>query len=95
MPPIEVIYENGVFRPLQPIELAEGTRLEVIVIPRKETQPVELDQTVEATGPLVGEELIARLDEIAALPYTPHPDGRTDIAAHHDDILYPKHGKMP
>jgi len=50
-----------------------------------------------ATGakPLVGEELVAMLERIDALPYTPHPDGRTDISAKVDDILYPKEGRIP
>jgi predicted DNA-binding antitoxin AbrB/MazE fold protein len=32
---VEAIYENGVFRPLQHVDLAEGTRVEVIVITRE------------------------------------------------------------
>lgn len=44
--------------------------------------------------PLVGEELVKLMESIDAIPYTPHPDGRTDISTHHDDILYPKHGEM-
>ena len=28
---IEVIYENGVFRPLQPVELEEGRRLKLYI----------------------------------------------------------------
>lgn len=51
--------------------------------------------TAEGKKPLVGEELVALLESLDALPYTPHPDGRTDIAEHHDDILYPKEGRMP
>ncbi len=85
MQPIQVIYENGVLRPLSPIELPEGAKVEVIVIERPELSTVE---------PAVGEELAKLLDEIATLPYTPHPDGRTDISTHHDDVLYPKNGKM-
>ena len=29
---IEAVYEHGIIRPLQPLELPEGSRLEVIVI---------------------------------------------------------------
>ena len=86
MTPIQVIYENGVFRPLKPIKLPEGARAEVIVIEQSDLSAVE---------PAVGEELARLLDEIIEVPYTPHPDGRTDISTHHDDILYPKNGKMP
>jgi predicted DNA-binding antitoxin AbrB/MazE fold protein len=31
---VEAIYENGVLRLTQPIDLAEGTAVEVIVVPR-------------------------------------------------------------
>lgn len=31
MPPIEVVYENGVFRPLQPVELPEGAAGAVVL----------------------------------------------------------------
>ncbi len=31
MPPIEVVYENGVFRPLQPVELPEGATGAVVL----------------------------------------------------------------
>jgi hypothetical protein len=48
-----------------------------------------------SSKPLVGEELAAVLDQVAALPYSPHLDGRIDISTHHDDILYTKHGKAP
>jgi hypothetical protein len=33
MDPIHAIYEAGVFRPLKPVNLAEGTRAEVIPVP--------------------------------------------------------------
>jgi predicted DNA-binding antitoxin AbrB/MazE fold protein len=93
MRPIEAIYENGVFRPLSPIELPEGARVEVIVI--GPTQPGLLSGEAEIAEPVVGEELAALLDQIAELPYTPHPDGQTDVSSRHDDFLYPKQGKMP
>jgi predicted DNA-binding antitoxin AbrB/MazE fold protein len=32
MTSLEVIYENGILRPLRPLELQEGTRLEVVMI---------------------------------------------------------------
>ena len=41
MPPVEVIYENGVLRPLRPLDLAEGTRLEVTLV--KITGPPQPD----------------------------------------------------
>jgi predicted DNA-binding antitoxin AbrB/MazE fold protein len=86
MTTIEVVYEKGVFRPLNPVELPEGAKAEVILT----TEP---DMFPTNTDPQVGKELAALLDQIADLPYTPDPDGRTDISVRHDEILYPKHGK--
>ena len=88
MPPIEAIYENGVFRPLSPIQLPEGARVEVIVI--EPGRPDSLSGETEVVELAVGEELAALLDQVAALPYTPHPDGQTDVSSRHDDFLYPK-----
>lgn len=35
---IEAVFEQGVIRPLQPLELAEGTRLDLIVITHEQSQ---------------------------------------------------------
>lgn len=35
---IEAIYEHGIIRPLQPLELPEGTRLDVIVITHEQAK---------------------------------------------------------
>lgn len=95
---IEVIYENGVFRPLQPVQLPEGARAQVSVggvsgVSRglQQVRGVAHD----SAEPLVGEELAALLDQVASLPYAPPSDGRTNVSTHHDDILYPKNGRMP
>jgi predicted DNA-binding antitoxin AbrB/MazE fold protein len=95
MQPIIAIYENGVFRPLDPVELPEGARVEVSPVGHNGVQSGGEGQRPTATKPLMGEALAALLDEFEALPYTPHPDGRTDISVNHDEILYPKHGGMP
>lgn len=34
---IEAIYENGVFRPTQPLELKEGDVVEIIVVPKDQS----------------------------------------------------------
>ena len=51
---IEAIYEQGIIRPLQPLELPEGARLDLIVITHEEPK---------ANGNVA--EILA---EIAALP---------------------------
>lgn len=102
MPPIEVIYEKGVFRPLQPVELPEGAIGEVLIAPTSIRSP-QHNESMDADaasphghgdGESPGQRAYRLLTQIAALPHTP-PDERTDIGIRHDDILYPKHGKMP
>jgi len=102
MPPIEVIYEKGVFRPLQPVELPEGATGEVLFTPTPAQSPENKQSTdaesasddSDGTGESPGQRAYLLLKEIAASPTT-QPDERTDVGEHHDDILYPKHGKMP
>lgn len=72
---IEAVYERGVFRPLEPIQLPEGARLDIILISRD-----------EARGN--GGTATSLLAEIAALPSegaTNQFAGRD-----HDSILYPE-----
>jgi len=38
---IEAVYENGVLRPVQPIELPEGERLSLILIRREAEEPAQ------------------------------------------------------
>ena len=85
MAAIKAIYENGVIRPLQPLNLAEGARVEVSIIVSSGPDPGYVQVSEEEYTAFLGE-----LDKIASLPYSPHPDGRTDISTNHDDILYPK-----
>jgi predicted DNA-binding antitoxin AbrB/MazE fold protein len=72
----EAIYEKGVFRPIQHVDLADGTRVEVIVIsrespPRKRT-PAEV------------------LAEIAAMDVESDAEGFS--GRDHDQVLYGEHG---
>ena len=71
---IEAVYEQGMIRPLQPLELPEGARLDLIVITHE--QP-------EANG-----KAAKILAEIAALPLEGSSD--TFAGREHDSILYPK-----
>lgn len=71
---IEAVYEQGIIRPLQPLELAEGTRLDLIVITHE--QPKTNGNATEI------------LAEIAALPLEGTNDAFT--GREHDSILYPK-----
>jgi predicted DNA-binding antitoxin AbrB/MazE fold protein len=74
---IEAVYEQGMIRPLQPLELAEGTRLNLTILTHKQ---------VKTTG-----KAAAILAEIAALPLENAAeafDGRE-----HDSILYPRESR--
>jgi predicted DNA-binding antitoxin AbrB/MazE fold protein len=98
--PIEVIYEKGVLRPVRPLDLAEGTRLEVTVTSMTEIAtpatpsteqdqigvPAEVDEATYAA-------FLSELDNIAALP--PQSAPQPHAARNHDAILYPKQGTMP
>lgn len=65
MKTIKAVYEGGVFRPLNPVELPEGVWVEMNVISQNGVQ--------KASKPLVGEELAALLAEIDALPLEGEP----------------------
>jgi len=71
---IEAVYEQGMIRPLQPLELPEGARLDLIVITHE--QP-------ETNG-----KAAKILAEIAALPLEGSSDNFA--GREHDSILYPK-----
>ena len=71
---VEAVYEEGRLRPLEPLELPEGTRLRVIVV--TEAEPDARRTPTKA------------LSEIAALPSEGATDefsGRD-----HDSVLYPR-----
>jgi len=71
---IEAVYEHGLIRPLQPLELPEGARLDLIVITHE--QPKSNGNTAEI------------LAEIAALPQEGANDDFA--GREHDSMLYPK-----
>lgn len=71
---IEAVYEQGVIRPLQPLELPEGTRLDLIV--NTHEQPKANGNTAEI------------LAEIATLPLEGATD--TFAGREHDSKLYPQ-----
>lgn len=71
---IEAIYEHGIIRPLQPLELPEGARLDVIVITHEQTK---------ANG-----NVAETLAEIAALPLEGNNDSFS--GRDHDSVLYSK-----
>lgn len=71
---IEAVYEQGMIRPLQPLELPEGARLDLIVITHEE--PKTNGNTAEI------------LAEIATLPL--EGSNEAFAGREHDSILYPK-----
>lgn len=74
MIPIDAVYEGGVLRPNRPIDLADGARVEIIVIPR-------------APSPGLGAPTPAEVaSRIAAMPLQSPLDGFS--GEDHDAILY-------
>jgi predicted DNA-binding antitoxin AbrB/MazE fold protein len=71
---IEAVYEHGMIRPLQPLELPEGARLDLIVVTHE--------------PPKTNGNAAEILAEIAALPLEGSPD--TFAGREHDSILYPE-----
>ena len=71
---IEAVYEQGMIRPLEPLDLPEGARLDVIVITHE--HPRANGNTAEM------------LAEIAALPLEASSDAFA--GREHDSILYPQ-----
>jgi len=71
---VQAVYEHGILRLAQPISLAEGTQVEVVVMTR-ESKPEN------ATPAKI-------LSEIAALPL--QGNGDEFSGADHDRILYPQ-----
>lgn len=71
---IEAIYEHGLIRPLEPLDVAEGTRLDVIVITHEQAKPSGNASEI--------------LAEIAALPLEGSSDAFA--GREHDSILYPR-----
>ena len=74
MKTVEAVFEKGVFRPVEPISLEEGTRVEVVLHP---TRPATDNE---------GKSYLERLAEIAALPVRSPADGFS--GAEHDRVLY-------
>jgi predicted DNA-binding antitoxin AbrB/MazE fold protein len=71
---IEAVYERGMIRPLQPLELPEGARIDLIVITHE--QPKTNGNAAEI------------LAEIAALPL--EGANHAFDSREHDSILYPE-----
>lgn len=62
---LEAIFENGVFRPLKPPELAEGQRVSLIV---EAGEPLSPDQMLELAGKVfegLNDEQIREIERIA------------------------------
>lgn len=71
---IHAVYERGVFRPTDPVPIAEGTAVEITVSTEAESRATEGGA--------------AALLRIAELPLEGPDDGFS--GAEHDRVLYPK-----
>jgi len=73
---VHAVYENGVFRPIAPVELPERCQVELVI----RQEPV-VNSQASAVAPL------ANLAAIAAA-HPENPALPTDLAAQHDHYLY-------
>jgi predicted DNA-binding antitoxin AbrB/MazE fold protein len=71
---VDAIYEGGILRLSRPIDLADGTRVEVVVTPRRE-RPAEARPAAWDV-----------LDELASMPA--EAGDRTLHGRDHDRVLY-------
>jgi predicted DNA-binding antitoxin AbrB/MazE fold protein len=69
---IEAIYEHGVFRPTEPVGIADGVRVQIVVVSSEDPGEVSSPASI--------------LAEIAALPLESQDDETT--ARDHDRFLY-------
>jgi predicted DNA-binding antitoxin AbrB/MazE fold protein len=70
MQTIEAIFEQGVFRPVVPVELAENSRVHLQIVDDSSSNTLELDQDLDA------------IYEILDRRYS---SGFTDTAARHNE----------
>ncbi len=59
---IEVIYENGVFKPLEKVDLPEGSKLKILVEDFSELDKIYED-VKKITGEISKEKILEVLDE--------------------------------
>lgn len=69
MKPVHAIYEQGVFRPTEPVEFPEGSRVLVEAEPPLQLPPIDDEG----------------LDEIYAILSRRYSDGKPDDAARHNE----------
>jgi predicted DNA-binding antitoxin AbrB/MazE fold protein len=74
---VRAIYENGQFRPLDPVSLPEQGLVSLVITPATSTAPTDIERR---------RALHAALDEAAQLPIEGSDDGFS--GADHDLILY-------
>lgn len=75
MTTVTAIYENGAFRPTEPVDLPEGTCVRIQAIPEN---PAEAGQGGQGDGKAVDERIYAVLSESQS-------SGHVDTAARHDE----------
>lgn len=80
---IHAVFDSGVFRPLEPVELAEGTQVEVYLPATDEAATAGLSPEELARRQVAIERMVA---EIESLPVEEPDDGFS--GRDHDRILY-------
>lgn len=76
---IPAIFDSGVFRPLEPVDLVQGTQVQVQL---KNPEPTNSDEVDEATRKAWND----YLDRMESLPSKSPQDGLTN--RDHDRVIY-------
>jgi predicted DNA-binding antitoxin AbrB/MazE fold protein len=76
---VPAIYDAGVFRPLEPVELADGTHVELRFVTSVDSAASEMNSEIQTAWR-------DYLDRMETLPDPGAPDGLTN--RDHDRIIY-------
>jgi predicted DNA-binding antitoxin AbrB/MazE fold protein len=86
---IQATYEHGVLKPLHPVDLNEGDRIEIVAM--KVIEPDAAAIAAIRRSAATPEKAKAALDDVLAIQEkpieVPYPDA-TDVGEHHDRYLY-------
>jgi predicted DNA-binding antitoxin AbrB/MazE fold protein len=70
---IEAIYEHGVFRPVEPVELAENSRVHLQIVNGEPAEGVEQDDDMDAIYEILDRRFSSGYTDTAARHNEHHP----------------------
>jgi predicted DNA-binding antitoxin AbrB/MazE fold protein len=85
---IEAVYANGTFQPMRPVELAEGTPVQLTIHTADETEDAFEAAIGTCDGPPDGAANYDDYDPLDEVIGICKEGPEISLAAHHDDLLY-------